>query len=79
MTDFPDSPPVGGAIRVCGERGFVAFCRHCQDWESISITPTYVKEPGFANPIATGGRNASCGTCDTEFPRGPSYKKAEKQ
>jgi len=57
--NLPDSPRVGGAIRVCGERGLVAFCVECQDWEPINY--------------ATGG--ATCDTCGTRFPPGPRYKK----
>jgi len=77
MNDLPDSPPVGGTVRVCGERGLVAFCVKCQDWE-----PVYLREKRWSGNGGGGlvqFNGAECLTCDTEFPRGPSYKTAEKQ
>ena len=85
MTDekiesFPDSPSVGGAIRVCGERGFTAFCVPCQDWEPIDIADIVHWIPDGTNKQRlgpTGKKVANCATCSTKFPPGPSYKKKQ--
>jgi hypothetical protein len=69
---------VPGAVKVCGQRGWVTFCSNCKDWEPFEVGPkqTVMISGGEQSVLVRHG--AWCKTCDLNLPEVVRYGEGKK-